>query len=127
MKKTAFITTRRMLGQSLVDAAKARPELGLDIYLMIDIKKALLDASVLKTDVAVVDVADRTAEAFDAALALCGTLRAEVPDCRLVLMLSQEDAAGQKRAIEAKRNAEVDDFIFHDATLDYLLAKLVAI
>ena len=126
MKTVAFITTRRVLAQSLANVIQTRPELGLEAQLLLNMEQAPLDAEVLKVDVAVIDQIDSTAERMVAALKLCAQIRVCVPDCRLILLLPQEDAIGRDMAMEAKRGGSIDDFVFQDTSVEYLLAKLVA-
>ena len=126
MKTIGFITTRRVLGQSLVKVIQTRPELELAPHLLLNMEQAALDAEVLKVDVAVIDQIDSTAERMVAALKLCAQMRCSVPTCRLILLLPQEDVMGREMAIEAKRGGSIDDFVFQDTSVEYLLAKLVA-
>ena len=46
------------------------------------------------------------------------------PYCRLMLMCPEGQAEAVHRTIEAKRKGEIDDFVFYDASLDYLAASL---
>jgi len=126
VKTVAFITTRRVLGQSLARVIETRPELGLEPQLLLNMEQAALDAEVLKVDVAVIDQIDSSAEGLVAALRLCAQMRAAVPACRLILLLSQGDAVGREIAMESKRGGSIDDFVFQDTSVEYLLAKIVA-
>jgi hypothetical protein len=126
VKTVAFITTRRVLAQSLANVIEARPELGLEPQLLLNMEQAPLDAEVLRIDVAVIDQIDSTAERMVAALRVCAQIRSSVPSCRLILLLPQENAAGRDMAVEAKRSGNIDDFVFQDTSVEYLLAKLVA-
>ena len=95
MKTVALITTRRVLAQSLANVIEARPELGLEPQLLLNMEQAPLDAEVLRIDVAVIDQIDSTAERMVAALKLCAQIRSSVLSCRLILLLPQENAAGR--------------------------------
>ena len=57
-------------------------------------------------------------------LALCAWLRQVTPGCRLMLMCPENQAEAVRRAIEAKRRGQIDDFVFYDVSLDYLAASL---
>ena len=105
---------------------ETRPELGLEPQLLLNMEQAALDAEVLKVDVAVIDQIDSSAEGLVAALRLCAQMRAAVPACRLILLLSQGDAVGREIAMESKRGGSIDDFVFQDTSVEYLLAKIVA-
>lgn len=127
MKRIGVITTNKVLGQSLSKAIQAQPELQFDIYLLLSLEQALLDVEVLKIEVALIDVMNGDAAEKTALIVFCEKLRQAVPDCRMLLLVSQDDKAGRKMAIEAVRTRRADDFVFYDTSLDYLLAKLSAI
>jgi len=59
-------------------------------------------------------------------LALCASLREAAPHCKLLLLCPERDREGVARAVEAKRTGHIDDFVFYDATSDYLAAKLLS-
>ena len=124
MNKIGFITTNKVLAQSLSSAIKARHDLGFESYLLLNPNQAVLDAEVLKIDIALVDVLNNAD--CDAILSLCKALRQNVPACRVFILISQEDKSGKSMAIKAVQGKIADDFVFSDASLEYLFAKLSA-
>ena len=60
-------------------------------------------------------------------LALCKELREDTPECKLILMCSEQDEKTIKEVVEAKGKNEIDDFVFYDVTIDYLTSKLISI
>ena len=121
MKKIGFITTNKVLAQSLSAAVKGRPDWEIEPYLLLDPRQAALDADVLQLDAAVIDVADGIpvgeTEAF------CRSLR-KTANCRLLLLVPK---AARRTAIRAVKNNAANDFVFYDTSLDYLFTKLAAI
>jgi len=117
MKRIGIVTTNKVLAQSLAAAVNGCPDWGFEPFLLLDPNQAALDAEVLRLDAAVVD-------AGAAMEGSCETLRKTAPDCRLLLLVPQD---GRRHAIKAVRSKAADDFVFYDASLDYLLAKLAAI
>lgn len=126
MKKIALITTNKILAQGLAGTVAILPELGFELFLLLDAHQALLDAKILKVDVAVVDVVDDSAQEKETAVAFCEKLHKALPACHLLLLVSQNDMPGRKMAIQAKKTQIIDDFVFYDTSLEYLLAKLAA-
>ena len=126
MKKIGFITTNKVLAQSLSSAMNARPELELKAFILSDSSQALLDVEVLKIDVAVLDVTSGVNTDASPTLSLCKKLRQAAPACRLLLLLSQNDRAGKKTVVAAVHASIADDFVFYDTSLEYLFAKLSA-
>ncbi|MDL2224595.1 hypothetical protein LJC20_00080 [Eubacteriales bacterium OttesenSCG-928-M02] len=126
MKRIGFITTNKMLAQSLAAATKNWPQLEFEPFLLLDPGQAILDAVVLKIDIAVVDVIDGTAKETETTLSFCKKLKEAVADCRLLLLVSQDDEVGRNMAIGAIKSNLVDDFVFYDTSLAYLFAKFSA-
>lgn len=59
-------------------------------------------------------------------LALCDRLHRELPECKLLLLCPEDDDRGIAKAIAARRDGIIDDFVFYDASVEYLLSKLLA-
>ena len=125
MKRVGFITTNRVFAQGLAAAIKNRPELNLEPILILNPEQTILDADLSGIDVAVIDVTDRYEDKNSCSL--CGRLRKVLPNCRLLLLVAQNHPEERKAVIDAIRQGLADDFVFHDTSLDYLLAKLAAL
>lgn len=77
--------------------------------------------------VALVEVIESGQYNMDYCLALCRQLRKDNPQCKLLLMCSEQNEHSVNRVIEAKGKKEIDDFVFYDVTMDYLASKLKSI
>lgn len=126
MKKVALITTNKILAQSLAAAIRAMPDCEFEFFIFLDPQQALIDAEIFEIDVALIDGLDRDIEGKTTLLSLCESLHKKLADCHLLLLVSQDDAARREMAAEAKKKKIVDDFVFYDASLKYLFAKLSA-
>ena len=129
MKKIAFITTNKMLAQSLAAIMKDTPNLEFEPFSLLNPHQAILDAEILKIDTAVVDIQgiDGASKETETILSFFKTLRQTIPKCRLMLIVPQDNKEGRKTAIKAMKNKLIDDFVFYDTSLDYLFAKLIAL
>ena len=127
MKKIGFITTNKVFAQSLAALIKDSPDLQLEPYLLLDLRQAALDAEVLKIEVAVVEEVAGVAAEAETIRSLCQKLRRTVPGCQILLLVPPNDAVMYNRAMEVVADKLADDFIFCDASLDYLLTKLLAL
>jgi len=126
MTKIGFITTNKVLAQSLLTAIGTRPELEFEPFFLQNPDQAALDVEVLGIDVAVVDVPDGDLRGRAAVLSLCEKLRGASPGCRILLLLPQDAGAGKEMAVSAVKSLAADDFVFYDTSLEYLFAKLSA-
>jgi len=77
-------------------------------------------------DAALIEAAESGGHGISDCLALCARLREGTPQCKLLLMCPEQDRAGVAQAIEAKSQARIDDFVFYDATAEYLVSKLLS-
>ncbi|HZW97289.1 MAG TPA: hypothetical protein VFF56_00395 [Bacillota bacterium] len=127
MKKIGFITTNKVLAQSLAESLKNYPDLKLEPFLLLNPQQAILDADLAKLDIALLDITDASAMENEKHLMFCQKLRQAIPDCHLLLLVSQDNIRGRKAAIDAIKSKIADDFIFYDTSLNYLFAKLAAI
>lgn len=57
-------------------------------------------------------------------LELCARLRREAPGCKILLLCPEQDKDSVEKAVQAKWEGRIDDFIFYDASIDYLASKL---
>lgn len=60
-------------------------------------------------------------------LALCKKIRKQTPGCKLILMCSEQDEENVRQVVNAKGKKLIDDFVFYDVTIDYLVSKLMSI
>lgn len=131
MKKVALITTNKILAESLKSAIQSIPDLKFEFTLLLNSSQALLDAEILEIDVALIDmsfmdVMDYNLSGKEIELSFYERLNKNLPGCHLLLLVSQDDRENRKIAIEAKKNKMVDDYVFYDVSLQYLIAKLKA-
>ena len=130
MKKIGFITTNRVLAQSLTAIVNDCSELEAEPFILLDPRQVPLDAEVLKIDVAVVDISMEAGASDESDMAwpsLCDSLRSTVPGCMILLLVPQGNVKQRYAAIKAVRNNAADDFVFSDLSLDYLFAKLMVL
>ena len=126
MTKIGFITTNKVLGQSLSSAINSKPNLGFEPFILLNLDQAALDVEVLQIDVAVIDILDSVSTQNTSVLSVCKKIRRASPSCRLLLFLSQDDIRGKATAVAAVQGEIADDFVFYDTSLEYFFAKLSA-
>lgn len=132
MKRIAFITTNKILAQSLEATVEAMVTIQFEFFSLFNFHQVLLDVEILEIDVALIDMGLFDAEGLsgqdkESLFTLCEKIYKKLPNCRLLLLLSQENQGNRAIASEAKKKQVVDDFVFYDASLKYLLAKLTSL
>jgi len=126
MKNIGFISTSKVFAQSFAAIIKERADLEFKLFLLLNPRQALIDAEIMQIDVAVIDITDNASRNSENLTHFCEELRKNILGCHILLLVSQEDKADCKMAIDAVKNKIADDFVFYNASLEYLLAKLAA-
>lgn len=113
---------RASLAQGLM--TKARHVHGIRFYYESDYTKSDVAIRNHLATGALLEVSENGVYDIEFCLMLCVWLRQVTLNCRLMLMCPEAQTEVVYRAIEAKRKGEIDDFVFYDASLDYLISCL---
>ena len=131
MKTVLFISSNKVLGQGLSAAIHAKPELDfakpeLDFLWAAQLRypQAVVGVDIFHADVVILDIVDQAD--MDQAVRICQPLRQVEQDLKILLLVRPEQSVVCSRVIDAKNAGLIDDFVFYDSSLAYLLAKLAA-
>lgn len=122
MKTVVLIMRRASLAQGLMTKIRHIPDMRLCYEP--DYTKADVAIHTHLAAGALLEVSEDGANDIGFCLALCAKLRKATPHCHIMLMCPEGQTEAVHRAIEAKRRGEIDDFVFYDVSLDYLVASL---
>ena len=125
MKRIGFITTNKAFAQSLAASIKNCPDLGFETFLLLNLDQAALDAEIMKIDIAIVDVIAGASRETSKIMRICEDLRQGLTQCRILMLVPPEYSEGRDTTMIAVKNKIVDDYLFYDASLDYMLTKLL--
>ena len=125
MKTVLFVSSNKILGQGLSAAILSKPEFDFRWEAQLQYSQAIVGADVFHADVVLLDVADQVD--MKRALEICQSLRQNSQTTKILLLVRPEQAAVRAQAVDAKNAGQVDNFVFYDSSLSYLLAKLVAL
>ena len=89
---------------------------------------AVLTAEACSPEIAVVEIPESGSwKPAEKCFAICDMIRRQLPDCKLVILCSEDDKDSYQAAIQAKQGCRIDDFLFYDNSVHYLLSKLEAL
>ena len=125
MKTVLFVSSNKILGQGLSAAILSKPKFDFRWEAQLQYSQAIVGADVFHADVVLLDVADQVD--MKRALEICQSLRQNSQTTKILLLVRPEQAAVRAQAVDAKNAGQVDNFIFYDSSLSYLLAKLAAL
>ena len=114
---------------AIIEGLMAKLCNNLEIHLMVepDHRKALVAISSQPFKAVLIEVTESGCYDISYCLELCRELRITVPDCKLLLMCSEQDETSVEQVIQAKSDKSIDDFVFFDVTVDYLASKLLTL
>ena len=86
-------------------------------------------AMTYKPQLALIEVADRYGDPVPAedALDVCLDIRESSPDCKIMLLCPERDKESVNMCVDAKKRGEIQDFLFYEASVEYLVSKLEAL
>lgn len=116
---------RKAIAQGLMDKLKD----SVDIHLIYVADYAIAKETIVSYDAqaVLIEATESGHYNIDYCLNLCQKIRKNTPECKLLLMCSDQDEYCIQGVVAAKGNGLIDDFVFYDASIDYLASKILAI
>lgn len=125
MKTVLFISSNKVLGQGLSAAIHAKPELDFLWAAQLHYPQAVVGVDIFHADVVILDIVDQ--EDMGQSVKICQSIRQERQDIKILLLVRPEQSTVCSQVVETKNAGLIDDFVFYDSSLNYLLAKLEAL
>ena len=122
MRTVLLLMQRRPVAQGLIRKMEGTP--GIKLHFESDYANAEAVEETGGAGLILMEIAESGVYGSDYCLALCARLRMRAPGCKLLLLCPEQDKAGVDAVMAAKQNGRVDDFLFYDATIEYLAAKV---
>ena len=76
-------------------------------------------------NIALIEIAETGRYDAGFCLALCKGLHERRQSCKLLLMCPEQDESSVAASIGSKQEGTIEDFVFYDASIDYLASKLL--
>ena len=114
-----------MLGQGLSEAIRSKPELDFLWAAQLNYSQAVVGADIFHADMVIVDVVDQMDMEY--AADICQSLRENNRAVKILLLVRPEQPIVRRKSVDAQKAGLIDNFVFYDSSLTYLLAKLEAL
>ena len=140
-QKTVILALCRKLISNLIkETIEKRP--GMEVIVGDGYEYVDVIAETHKPCLAVVEIPERkaTSEQGDKAqsteaqatktldiIKICDEIRDGSPGCKIILICPEKDTESVNECVEAKQQGHIDEFLFFDATTDYLISKIEAL
>ena len=93
-----------------------------------DYAAAVLTAETCSPDIVLMEIPESGPWGFtEKCLTVCDMIRSQLPGCKQVILCNEFDAESCRAAIRAKQAHRIDDFLFYENSVNYLLSKLEAL
>jgi response regulator RpfG family c-di-GMP phosphodiesterase len=76
---------------------------------------------------ALVEIPERHGEPALDAFDVCEDIKEMCPGCKIMLMCPEKDKQSIEECVEAKKSGKIEDYIFYEASPEYLISKLKAL
>ena len=103
----------------------SKPGIGFQWKAQFNYAQAVVGADIFHADMVILDVVDQTD--MENATEICQSLRQCNREIKILLLVRPEQAAVRKKAVDIQNIGLIDNFVFYDSSLIYLLAKLEAL
>ncbi len=118
----ALLMTRKPVAQGLINKLE-RPYIRLCYESDYTKADSLVHTSC--ANIALIEIAETGRYDAEFCLALCSRLHDKIRSCKLLIMCPEQDELSIAAAIDSKQEGIIEDFVFYDASIDYLASKLL--
>ena len=123
MRTIILAMLRRPVAQGLI--AELDKAAGVRAVYESDYERVTCAVSSRGADTLLIEVAEKGKYVVDYCLSLCDGVRNEAPGCRLLLLCPEQDESCVWAVLGGMGAGRIDDFLFCDASTDFLVSKLL--
>ena len=127
MEKTIvmLLLCRRVIADLLITSLEKNGNVhAFGVY---DYKNAVNTTASRKPNIALVEIPERHGTPARDTLEICDGIKGARPECKIVLLCPERDKESVNVCVEAKKQGKIEDFLFYDSGVDYLVSKLEAL
>jgi len=125
-RRVLLVMSRKILSDALI--AQTSYDTRFNFLAEQNYASAALTAEACSPEITVVEIPESGPwKSADKCLAICSVIRKQLPDCKQVILCSENDKESYHAAINAKQENKIDDFLFYDNSIHYLFSKLEAL
>ena len=127
MRKTIvmLLLCRRVIADLLIKSLERNSDV--EAFGVYDFNNAVNAAISRKPNIALVEIPEKHGAPAIDALDVCEGIKTAIADCKIVLLCPEQDKASVNSCVEAKKQGKIEDFLFYDSGVDYLVSKLEAL
>ena len=117
-----FVLCRKIIAGLFIDHIQSNTQMRVfDVY---EFNKVRNMALVHKPVIALVEIPERHGDPAQDALDVCNDIKEASPGCKIMLMCPENDDGSVGACVDAMKKGKIEDFLFYDASPEYLTSKL---
>lgn len=125
MKTILFISANKILAQGLSTAILSKQEVGYKWTTHLNYAQAMIGVDIITADMVIFDIVDQNE--IDHAVKVCQRLRSSNRNIKILFLVRPEQENIRNKSVDAQNAGIINNFIFYDNSMNYLLAKLEAL
>jgi len=124
MKKTIvmLLLCRRVIADLLIISIEKNTDV--EAFGIYDYNNAVLSAAARMPDIALIEIPEKHGTPALDTLEICMGIKETCPDCKVVLLCPEQDKMSVNECVMAKKQGKVEDFLFYESGVEYLVSKL---
>ena len=120
-----LLLCRRVIADLLINSIEMNG--GVEAFGIYDYNNAAHSAAARKPDIALVEIPEKHGTPAIDTLEICEEIKEISPGCKIVLLCPEQDRGSVNECVKAKKQGKVEDYLFYDSGVDYLVSKLEAL
>ena len=120
-----LLLCRRVIADLLIKSIERNGDV--DAFGIYDYKNAVNAAASRKPDIALIEIPEKQGTPAHDVLVIGEGIKSASPSCKIVLLCPEQDKESVSACVEAKKQGRIEDFLFFDSGVDYLVSKLEAL
>lgn len=125
MKKIVLVMDRKVLAEALL--LEMKNNTGMKIYTEYDYHKATVSVDIFRPDAVLIELPETKEISAEECLKICDEIREVDAACKILLLAPEGDPKACELTIQAVRDGRIDDFLYYDTSMKYLISKLEAL
>ncbi|MDR0490884.1 MAG: hypothetical protein LBH28_06540 [Oscillospiraceae bacterium] len=117
-----LLMCRRAIAGQLADAIGKRKYM--EAHCAYDYRRAGSFAEIRRPNIALVEIPEKFGYPAVETLDICGEIKIASPGCKVILLCPVHDKESVYICTEAKKQGEIEDFLFYNSSVENLVTKL---
>jgi len=124
-KTVMLVLCRKVISGLLIEAIKSRTDM--DAFGLYEFSEAKGMATAMQPKIALVEIQENRGNPAQDALDACMEIKEASPGCKIILICPDNDEESVSACIEAVKEGRINDYLFYDLSVDYLVSKLMSL